>query len=96
MKVKIELSNIIFGNKEEIIINDYDKKFFPPRPAGELSSDQMFQYWSKRMLEQNINHSPDYFDMTKNMGVIFEITEVKEPDNISEHPNDNFVSFERF
>jgi hypothetical protein len=80
MKVKIELSSILSFEKkqeQEFIFENYDEKFFPPRPKGKLSFSHMFKYWSEIFKEQkNIDYAPEYFDMNKNIGVMFEITKV--------------------
>jgi hypothetical protein len=78
MKAKLELSSIMsFGKKETYIFENYDEKYFPPRPKGELTSQQMFEYWSKILKEEKgINYPPSHFDMNVNFGIIFEITKV--------------------
>ena len=75
MKVKIELSNILKPSKKEVhVFDNYDEKFMPPKPKGQLSFDKMFGYWSKIFREQKgINYPPSYFDMTKNIGIVFNI-----------------------
>jgi hypothetical protein len=78
MKVNIELSNILdFGRKKENhVFENYDEQYFPPRPTGELSSSQMFEYWSELFKKRGIDYPPEYFDMSKNFGIVFNITKV--------------------
>jgi hypothetical protein len=76
MKVKITLSSIFNSIKKDYIFENYDEKYFPPKPKGELSFAQMFEYWSKLFKEIGIDYSPNYFDMNKNIGIIFEIVEI--------------------
>ena len=78
MRVSIELSSILSFSKGEVyIFEDYDEKFFPQKQKGQLSFSDMFEYWSKKFKEIGVNYNPDHFDMTKNMGIMFDIKEVK-------------------
>lgn len=78
MKVKIELCSVFNFDKKEIhIFENYDEKYFPPKPKGELTHQQMFEYWSKIFKEEKgIHYMPSYFDMNVNFGIMFEITKV--------------------
>ena len=77
MKAKLELSSIMsFGKKEIHIFENYDKNYFPPQPKGKLTSQQMFEYWSKLLKEKGVNYPPSHFDMNVNFGIVFEITKV--------------------
>ena len=74
MNVKLTINEILKKEEKEYLLKNYEEKFFPPRPKGELSFDKLFEYLNKLLKEQYSAKLP-FIDLTDAIckGIIYEV-----------------------